>query len=65
VDVGCGCSGAWTIEVAEEFPAANVIGIDLSPVQANFIPKNCKFIVGDLTQGLVFDDGSMDLVHSR
>jgi ubiquinone/menaquinone biosynthesis C-methylase UbiE len=64
VDVGCG-SGAWAIEVADEFPTANVIGIDLSPIQPTDVPQNCEFIVADLNQGLNFDDDSLDLVQGR
>jgi methylase of polypeptide subunit release factors len=64
VDIGCG-SGAWCIEVADEFPEANVCGMDLSPIQPNDVPDNCDFIVGDLTEGLDFDESLMDLVQSR
>jgi Methyltransferase domain len=64
LDVGTG-SGAWCIEVADEYPTAMVRGIDLSPVQPNLVPDNCEFIVMDLTEGLEFDSGSQDLVHSR
>ena len=64
MDVGCG-SGAWAIEVADDFPTANVIGIDLSPIQPADVPQNCEFIVADLNQGLNFDDDSMDLVQGR
>ena len=59
MDVGCG-SGAWAIEIANEFRNANVIGIDLFPIQPTDVPQNCEFIVADLNQGLDFDDGSMD-----
>jgi len=64
LDVGTG-SGAWCIEVADQFPKAHVVGIDLSPIQATTIPLNCEFIVSDLNEGLGFDDGSLDLVQSR
>jgi hypothetical protein len=57
--------GRWAMEVAEEFPACQVIGIDLSPIETPR-PLNCEFIVGDLTQELVrLEAGSMDFVHSR
>lgn len=53
------------MDVAEEYPNAYVIGIDLSPIQPTYVPENCEFIVADLNDGLEFDDGSYDLVHSR
>jgi len=43
-----------------------VTGIDLSPIQPRSnIPENCEFVVGDVTQNFPYDDGSIDLVHSR
>lgn len=64
VDIGCG-SGAWCVEVAERYPSAIVVGMDLSPIQPTLVPENCEFIVADLNQGLDFYDGSQDLVQSR
>ena len=64
VDIGCG-SGAWCVEVAERYPSAIVVGMDLSPIQPTLVPENCEFIVADLNQGLDFHDGSQDLVQSR
>ena len=53
------------MDVADEYPNAYVTGIDLSPIQPTYVPENCEFIVADLNEGLDFDDGSYDLVHSR
>ena len=54
------------IEVAEEFPTANVYGIDISPVKPySDAPKNAHFKVEDVTLGLTFENGSTDLLHSR
>jgi ubiquinone/menaquinone biosynthesis C-methylase UbiE len=64
VDVGTG-TGLWVIEVADKFPTAMVYGTDLSPIQHTYIPLNAEFRVMDLNEGLEFDDGSTDLVHSR
>ena len=61
-------SGKWAIEVAEEFPNANVRGLDLSPIQPTDLPSNCSFYVADITVGLDeqrFPTGSIDLVHMR
>jgi ubiquinone/menaquinone biosynthesis C-methylase UbiE len=65
VDLGAG-SGAWAIEVAEQFPSAEVRGVDISPIQPTDVPYNCDFILADLNEDLNFaDTGSLDLVHSR
>ena len=53
------------VEVADDYPTARVIGVDLSPIQPTDVPTNAEFILMDLTQGLQFDDGSADLVQSR
>jgi SAM-dependent methyltransferase len=75
LDVGAGSGtlsggfieiGRWALEVADEYPGASVIGLDLAPIESPFTPENCEFRVGDLSEELdAFDDGSMDLVHSR
>jgi SAM-dependent methyltransferase len=66
IDLGTG-SGRWPIEVAAAFDdKTRVIGIDLSPVSPSYeIPENCEFQVSDFNDGLEFDTGSVDLVHSR
>jgi ubiquinone/menaquinone biosynthesis C-methylase UbiE len=64
LDLGAG-SGAWCVEVANEFPTAQVSGFDLSAISRDDIPENCRFIVGNFLNGLKFDDNSLDLVHSR
>ena len=54
------------IEAANEYPTAKVYGIDLSPIQPKSAPKNVEFMAPvDFTKGLDFDEGSIDLVHSR
>lgn len=35
------------IEMADEYPSAQVLGIDLSPEQPTWVPPNCKFEVDD------------------
>ena len=58
--------GRWAIEVADKYPSARVIGMDLAPNQPTDVPRNCEFVIGDLTRDMDnYDDGSMDLVQSR
>lgn len=64
VDVGTG-SGRWVVEVADDYPTAHVVGTDLSPIQPTDVPSNAEFILMDLTQGLEFETGSIDLLQSR
>jgi tRNA G46 methylase TrmB len=67
LDVGSG-SGRWVIEVAVEYPSAQVIGLDLIPPTPAFIlPKNCEYHVGDFNDGLsrLYPEGDFDFVHAR
>ncbi|KAH6621684.1 S-adenosyl-L-methionine-dependent methyltransferase [Chaetomium sp. MPI-SDFR-AT-0129] len=47
LDLGTG-TGIWCIDYADEHPEAEVIGVDLSPVQPEFVPPNCSFEIDDL-----------------
>ena len=42
LDLGCG-TGIWAIDVANKYPDAFVLGVDLSPMQPTHYPKNCDF----------------------
>jgi SAM-dependent methyltransferase len=65
VDVGTG-SGLWAIQVAEQYPNAQIVGTDISPVQPTVgVPANCEFRLESALDGLKFHDGSVDLLHSR
>jgi len=64
LDVGTG-GAAWVVEVAKDYPEAVIFGFDISPITRPDAPKNCKFVRGDLNEGLEFEDNCMDLVHSR
>jgi ubiquinone/menaquinone biosynthesis C-methylase UbiE len=53
------------MEVAREYPTAQVVGTDLSPMQSTNTPENCKFLVESLMDGLSFETGSVDYLQSR
>lgn len=64
LDVGCG-TGVWAIEFADENPSAEIIGVDLSPIQPSFVPPNCKFEIDDINKDWTHPENSFDLIHVR
>jgi ubiquinone/menaquinone biosynthesis C-methylase UbiE len=64
VDIGTG-TGIWAIDFADQFPSAEVIGTDLSPIQPSWIPPNCKFELDDAQLPWTFPDNYFDFVHIR
>ncbi|KAI0881385.1 S-adenosyl-L-methionine-dependent methyltransferase [Annulohypoxylon maeteangense] len=63
IDLGTG-TGTWAIEVADMFPAAEVVGCDLSPIQPLWVPSNVRFIIDDIEDEWAHGD-NWDLVHIR
>ena len=43
-------SNSCPSDFADEFPEAEVTGIDLSPTQSTWVPPNYKFELGDASQ---------------
>ncbi|OJJ65008.1 hypothetical protein ASPSYDRAFT_54382 [Aspergillus sydowii CBS 593.65] len=65
LDIGTG-TGIWALEMAEEFPEADIVGTDLSPIQPNFSPPNCTFIIDDAESDWAFtEDEAFDYIHAR
>ncbi|KIO32945.1 hypothetical protein M407DRAFT_18103 [Tulasnella calospora MUT 4182] len=67
LDLGTG-SGKWAVDMAKEFPHAEVVGLDLAPVNpSSNAPPNCRFILGDCNTCL--DDPSyesgFDMIQAR
>jgi trans-aconitate methyltransferase len=52
------------MEFAEEHPSANVLGVDLSPIQPAVVPPNCSFRVDNAEAEWIADE-KYDLIHSR
>ncbi|KAK4671769.1 Putative protein of unknown function [Podospora comata] len=63
LDLGTG-SGIWCIDYADQHPEAEVIGVDLSPVQPDFIPPNCSFEIDDLEKEWTWSK-KFDFIISR
>ncbi|RYP76324.1 hypothetical protein DL769_003664 [Monosporascus sp. CRB-8-3] len=52
-------------DFADQYPGAEVIGVDISPQQAHWLPPNLKFEVDDVTQEWTYAPDSFDYVHIR
>ncbi|KAL8841633.1 MAG: hypothetical protein Q9170_000847 [Blastenia crenularia] len=65
LDIGTG-TGIWAIQMAEQFPNAQVIGTDLSPVQPNWVPDNVRFEIDDCeAKQWTWPEDHFDYIHSR
>ncbi|KAL1651963.1 hypothetical protein SLS58_000086 [Diplodia intermedia] len=63
LDIGTG-TGIWAIEMADEYPSADVLGTDLSPIQPAMLPPNCKFEIDDCEQDWLYST-KFDYIHAR
>ncbi|KAI5786107.1 S-adenosyl-L-methionine-dependent methyltransferase [Pyronema domesticum] len=64
LDVGTG-TGIWAIEMADRYPKAEVIGIDLTPIQPPWVPPNCRFEIDDVEEDWTYKSNHFDLIHVR
>jgi Methyltransferase domain len=51
--------------VADLYPDASVLGIDLSPIQTNWVPPNLKFMVDDAESEWLHPPNHFDYIHTR
>ena len=63
LDIGTG-TGVWALDFADEFPSAEIVGNDLSPIQPDWVPPNVQFIV-DNTELDWVEPHRYDFIHSR
>ncbi|KAF4973850.1 hypothetical protein FZEAL_9196 [Fusarium zealandicum] len=65
LDCGCG-PGDWAMQVASQYPDAEVLGIDVSPhmIPEN-PPDNMELQVDDLNSRFTFRSNHFDVVHSQ
>ncbi|KAF2758776.1 methyltransferase LaeA [Pseudovirgaria hyperparasitica] len=64
LDLGCG-TGIWALDIADAYPEAEVIGVDLSNIQPAQIAPNLQFRVPFDYEGALWTLGenSFDLIH--
>lgn len=64
LDIGTG-TGIWACDVGDRYPGAEVIGVDLSPIQPPFAPPNVSFQIDDVEEEPWTYGRKFDFVYSR
>ncbi|RFU75977.1 methyltransferase type 11 [Trichoderma arundinaceum] len=64
LDIGTG-TGIWSIEMGDKFLSAHILGIDLSPIQPDWLPPNVRFMVDDVESPWLHPRNHFDYIHSR
>jgi ubiquinone/menaquinone biosynthesis C-methylase UbiE len=62
LDVGYG-SEIWCIQMAEAYPTAQVIGMDVSPIQPSNKPANVEWITLDMEKEWPYPADYFDFIH--
>jgi SAM-dependent methyltransferase len=63
LELGAG-TGLWAIQFAESHPESRVLGVDLSPIQPEYVPPNCTFQVFNYEHEWNFHR-KFDFIHVR
>ncbi|KAH8664806.1 S-adenosyl-L-methionine-dependent methyltransferase [Ilyonectria robusta] len=63
IDLATG-TGIWAVDIADKYPGATILGVDLSPIQPVWVPPNLRFLVDDIEDEWTHGD-DWDLVHMR
>ncbi|KKA20747.1 UMTA methyltransferase family protein [Rasamsonia emersonii CBS 393.64] len=63
LELGTG-TGIWAIQFADEYPSAQVIGTDLSPIQPPWVPPNCTFEIDDFENDCLYKT-KFDFIHAH
>ncbi|PBP23462.1 methyltransferase domain-containing protein [Diplocarpon rosae] len=64
LDMGTG-TGIWAIEMGDLYPGANILGVDLSPIQPEWVPANVKFMVDDVESPWLKPPNYFEYIHAR
>lgn len=64
LDIGTG-TGIWAIDFADEYPDTTVLGTDLSPIQPDLVPPNCRFEIDDARDEWTYPNDYFDFIHIR
>lgn len=63
LDIGAG-TGIWCIDMGDQYPSAEVIGVDISASAPTFLPPNVRFEIDDVEDPWTYKN-PFDYIHSR
>ena len=63
LELGTG-TGVWAFNIADLFPEAAVVGVDLSVIQPPWMPPNVRFYVDDVEANWTYREG-FDVIYSQ
>jgi hypothetical protein len=54
-----------SLAVGDQYPSANILGVDLSPIQPIWVPPNVRFMVDDVESSWLYPPNHFDYIYSR
>ncbi|KAL2264836.1 hypothetical protein VTJ83DRAFT_7346 [Remersonia thermophila] len=63
LDIATG-TGTWAIEMGDQYPEAEIVGTDLSPIQPGYVPPNVRFFIEDSGDDWDYPP-TFDFIHTR
>ncbi|KAI8717310.1 hypothetical protein NCS52_00806300 [Fusarium sp. LHS14.1] len=64
LDLGTG-TGIWAVDMAELYPSARIIGVDLFPLQTKIVPPNVRFKIDNVEVDWRWGENVFDFIHAR
>lgn len=58
-------TGIWALDVADMFPSAQVLGVDIAPIQPRWVAPNCQFEIDDIEDSWTYRKDHFDFIHCR
>lgn len=52
-------------QMADTYPSAEVLGLDIAAVQPEWVPPNCQFQIDDVEMPWALEHNNYDLIHAR
>jgi hypothetical protein len=63
LDIGTG-TGEWAVDMGDLYPNAEIIGVDLSPIQTAWVPLNVRFEIANVELTWTWPDDYFSLIYS-